>query len=151
VNETSKPIGRESKKKAQRDALIQAMLQQPSLQRAAQMAGISEPTAWRIRQTAEFQEEFRQIRHDGVRHSFGRLQHASAAAVQIVLKIMVDEKSPPSSRLQAAKSVLEFAKGSLESEGVEVRVRELEDIVKSNGLLGGAPAPAAEAAKSGAL
>jgi hypothetical protein len=139
MKDQANSVGREAKKATQRDRLIQAMLQQPSLQKAAQMAGISEVTAWRIRQTPAFQEEYRRLRHEAVWQSFARLQQGSSAAAQTILKIMFDGNNPASSRLQAASRVLEFAKGSVEAEDFGVRIRELEDARKADELLGRSP------------
>ena len=46
--------GRISKKARQRELLIIAMLQQPTLEKAAAAVGISATTAWRISKTAEY-------------------------------------------------------------------------------------------------
>ncbi|HEV2039233.1 MAG TPA: hypothetical protein VGT81_04170 [Casimicrobiaceae bacterium] len=48
-----------SKKIRQREQLILALLQRPSMEKAAASIGISPVTAWRISKTAEFQAEYR--------------------------------------------------------------------------------------------
>jgi hypothetical protein len=47
------------RKSRQRDQLILALLQQPGIEKAAAVAGISSATAWRITKTREFVEEYR--------------------------------------------------------------------------------------------
>jgi hypothetical protein len=126
LNKNGKAIGRGSKKKWQREQLILAMLQQPTWQKAAASIGISEVTAWRIRQTPEFRRENLQARREAMSQSFGRLQQGSAAATSILLKIMVDPNNPASSRVQAANRILELAKGAFVLEDIELRIQQLE-------------------------
>jgi hypothetical protein len=120
-------IGKASKKTAQRERLVLAMLQQPTWQKAAEVAGVSEVTAWRIRHTTEFRREFLQARRELVSQCFARLQQGSSAAVATLLKIMCDANNSASSRVQAASRILDLAKGAFEVEDLEVRIQELED------------------------
>src|SRR5712691_8628084 len=78
--------GKVSKKVGQREQLILALLQQPSLEKAAAAIGISTVTAWRISKTKEFKEEYRNARWEAFSHSLARLQQASGAAVSALLK-----------------------------------------------------------------
>src|SRR5438477_12770448 len=102
-------MGNTSKKSRQREQLILALLQQPSLEKAAAAIGISTVTAWRIRNTTEFQQEYRQARREAFAESVARLQHASAAGVSTLLTVMVDQESPASRRSRAADCVLRHA------------------------------------------
>jgi len=54
------------------------------------------------------------------------LQQASNAAVSSVLKIMVDQHTPASTRLWAADLVLTHGARAIEIEDIEARVAELE-------------------------
>jgi hypothetical protein len=120
------PVGRISKRVRQREQLIVALLQQPGLEKAATVAGISAITAWRISKTPEFQQEYRQARRDAFSQSIGRLQQASTAAVATLMKVMVDPGAPAASRVRAADCVLDHAAKAIEIEDIEVRVCELE-------------------------
>ena len=71
LNKKVTTIGRRSKKKWQREQLILAMLQQPTWQKAAASIGISEVTAWRIRQTPEFRRENLQARREAMSQALG--------------------------------------------------------------------------------
>jgi len=99
-------IGRTSKKSRQREQLILAMLQQPTIEKAAECAGISPTTAWRITKTPEFQEELRIARRESFSHSIARFQQAAPAAISILLKLMLDPNTPAASRERAAYHVL---------------------------------------------
>ncbi len=130
VNEKVMGIGRGSKKKQQRQYLILAMLQQPTFQKAAASIGISEVTAWRIRKTPEFRQEYLEACREAVSQSVGRLQQGSCAAVSTLLKIMADANVAPSTRLQAASRILDHAKGAFDLADVELRVHRLEQIAQ---------------------
>src|SRR5262249_773541 len=66
--------GRVPTKVRQREQLIVAMLQQPSLEKAAASIGISKATAWRVTNTPEFQQEFRRARRVAFSQATARLQ-----------------------------------------------------------------------------
>src|ERR1017187_7054108 len=83
----------------QREQLILALLQQPGIEKAAAVVGISTVTAWRITKTPEFKEAYRQARRDAFTQSLGRLQQAAGAATSTLMKIMVDATAPAGSRV----------------------------------------------------
>jgi len=63
--------------------------------------------------------------------AIARLQQASGAAVSTLLRIMVEEKSPASTRVCAADSVLDKAARAIELEDIEARLTELERAAES--------------------
>ena len=116
------------RKARQREQLILALLQQPTLSKAAEQIGISSVTAWRVTKTTEFQEEYRQARREAFSQALGRLQQAASAATSTLLKIMVDATAPPASRVRAANCILEHAANALEVEDLQVRLAKLEQV-----------------------
>jgi hypothetical protein len=112
----------------QREQLILALLQQPGIEKAAAVVGISPVTAWRITKTEEFKEEYRQARREAFSQSLGRLQQAAGAATSTLMKIMVDPAAPAGSRVRAADCVLQHAASALEMEDVQVRLARLEQL-----------------------
>ena len=116
------------RKSRQRDQLILALLQQPGIEKAAAVAGISSATAWRITKTREFVEEYRQARRNAFSQSLGRLSQAAGAAASTLLKIMVDANAPAGSRVRASDCILKHAANALDLEDVQVRVARLEQI-----------------------
>ena len=122
--------GRISKKVRQRELLIIARLQQPTLEKAAAAVGISATTAWRISNTAEFQEEYRRARTDAYLQSIGRLQQACSVAATTLLKVMADGSAPAASRVRAADCVFGRAVKGMEIEDIEVRISALEKATK---------------------
>jgi hypothetical protein len=125
-------IGKTSKKVRQTEQLILALLQQSSMEKAAASIGISTVTAWRISKTREFRDDYRKARREAFSQSVARLQQASGAAVSTLLKVMVDQTTPPASRVRAADCVLDHAAKAMEIEDIEARVGELERAAESS-------------------
>src|ERR1039457_4305367 len=104
----------------QREQLILALLQQPGMEKAAAVVGISVVTAWRITKTPEFKEEYRHARRDAFSQSLGRLQQAAGAATSTLMKVMVDATAPAGRRVRAADRALGHAQSALELEDIQV-------------------------------
>jgi hypothetical protein len=119
-----------SKRARQRQDLIVALLQQPKIEKAAALAGISNTTASRIARTQEFQEEYRQARETVYAQSMARLESGADAAATTILKIMADPENKPTIRLQAAKDVLALSAKAFEREDLNVRLARIEFLQK---------------------
>ena len=108
---------------------IAALLTQRNVEEAARATGIGTQTMIRWLKIPEFQTAYRDARRAAFNQSIARLQQGSTAAVTVLLKVMVDPATPPSTRVRAADSVLNHAAKAIEIEDVEVRVTELEKIL----------------------
>src|ERR1700682_5092723 len=113
-------------KAREREQLVLAMLQQPSLEKAAASIGISKASAWRIANSPEYQQEFRQARRAAFSHATARLQSGAGAAGSALLKAMLAQGPPAASRVRAADLVFQHGAKGLEIEDIEARVTELE-------------------------
>lgn len=105
---------------------IVALLENPTLEKAAAAAGVSKTTLWRAAQKPEFAEAYRAARREAFSQSVARLQHASSAAVGTLLRIMTDRDASSASRVHAADVVLQTALRGMEMEELEARVAQLE-------------------------
>jgi hypothetical protein len=108
------------------DRAILALLQSPTIEKAAVAVGISTVTLWRWMQLGEFQVRLRSARRQAYSQCIGRLQQASSAAVGTLLRVMTDQGAPVASRVRAAESVLDHAAKAIELEDLDVRLSELE-------------------------
>ena len=108
------------------DQLVLALLQHPSIEKAASAAGVSESTLRRRMQDPEFQELYREARRESYSQAVARLQHATGAAVSTLLRVMTDQTCPAASRVRAAWYVLDQAGRFMETEEIEVRLAQLE-------------------------
>jgi hypothetical protein len=109
-----------------REAAILALLTARSIEDAARTAGVPPRTLHRWLLESDFNAAYRKARRAAYGQATARLQQATGAAVSTLLKIMVDQNSPPSVRVRAADSVLDHASKAIEIEDVEVRVAALE-------------------------
>jgi len=115
------------------DRLIVALLEHPTLEKAAAAAGVSDVTLWRNLQKPEFAEAYRKARREAFSQSVARLQHASNAAVGTLLRVMTDREAPAASRVRAADVILQTAFRGMEMEDIEARVSELERAAETSG------------------
>jgi hypothetical protein len=108
------------------DRFILALLEYPTLEKAAAAVGVSDVTLWRSLKRPEFAEAYRKARRDAFSQSVARLQHASNAAVGTLLRVMTDREAPAASRVRAADVVLQTALRGMEMENIEARLSALE-------------------------
>jgi hypothetical protein len=119
-------IGHGTKFSRKMEAAVAALLTQKNQEEAARATGISVATLLRWQKLPEFQKAYREARRAAHGQSIARLQQASGAAVSTLLKIMVDQNAPASTRVRAADSVLDHSAKAIEMEDIEARVTELE-------------------------
>jgi transposase-like protein len=114
-----------------KEEAIAALLTQRNVEEAARAAGIATQTLVRWMKVPEFSAAYREARREAFGQSIARLQQASSAAVSTLLKVMIDQASPPSTRVRAADSVLSHGAKSMEIEDIAARVAALEQAMKS--------------------
>ncbi len=112
------------------EAAIAALLEMPTTAAAAKVAGISEPTLWRWLQQPDFQECYRQAKRQVVEQAITKLQQVTGEAVSTLREIMLDHEAPASSRVTAAKAILETSIKAVELEDLAGRLDKLEQIIK---------------------
>jgi transcriptional regulator with XRE-family HTH domain len=108
------------------EAAIAALLSQPTIEEAAKRTGISGPTLWRWLQEPAFQGEYRKARRQALGQATAQLQQASGAAVRALKEIIENKNAPSSSRVMAARTVLEMGIKAIELEDVEARLAAIE-------------------------
>jgi hypothetical protein len=109
-----------------KEAAIVALLTHRNIEEAADAVKISVKTLLRWMKEPDFDAAYRAARRLAFGQSISRLQQASTAAVTTVLKLMVDQNAPASTRLRAADIVLDRTAKAIEIEDIEARVAELE-------------------------
>src|ERR1041384_6558754 len=109
-----------------KDQAIAALLTQRTTEDAARAVGIGSATLLRWLKEPEFDAAYRAARRAAFGQSIARLQQASGAAASTLLKVMLDQNTPASTRVRAADSVLDHAAKAIELEDIESRVAVLE-------------------------
>src|SRR5262245_52023256 len=115
-----------SKKPRQQEALIAALLVQPTILAAAKTVGIAETTATRGMKDEDFQRRFAEAK----RRAFGQvltfLEQSMLGAVAVLKSIMLDTNARPTTRVQAAGKLLEMALRANEVYNYEERLLAVE-------------------------
>jgi hypothetical protein len=119
-------LGHGSKLRQKMEQAIVALLSHRSVDEAARAVRISANTLLRWLKEPEFEAAYREARAVAFQQAIARLQEASGAAATTVLRIMLDQIAPATTRLRAAEVVLEMAAKAMGTETIEARVAELE-------------------------
>jgi hypothetical protein len=96
-----------------------------TIENAANSAGISQSTAYRRLKDPEFQKQLRETKAEMVRRTADMLTAVSGEAVQ-ALRALVKETTHPSTRLGAARAILELGMRQRESAELHERIEGLE-------------------------
>lgn len=99
---------------------LQALLTQPTKKAAAAAAGITDRTLREYLADAEFQQEYKRAFCDLVTDATRQAQRALSPALSALRSIVEDEEESASSRIAAARSLLEYG----------LRLTEFNDILR---------------------
>ncbi len=124
--------GHGTKYPRKKEQAIVALLSQSSMGEAAQVAGVSETTLWRWLQEEEFSQSYREARRRVVEQAISRVQQSSGKAVTTLAEMMTDQDAPPSTRVTAARVILEMTVKFVEIEDLRDRVAKLERLVSES-------------------
>ena len=97
-----------------------------SIEKAAEGAGVNAATVHRWLKEPRFIEEYREARRIVVGQATATLQAATRGAVATLVSVAADKAAPPSSRIAAAKTILELSLKSVEIDDLAARIENLE-------------------------
>jgi len=101
----------------------------PTITEAARMTGVAESTLRRWLKDESFAEEYRIARRQSMAVALNHLSRACGEAVRTLEEVMSNTDAAPSSRVSAAKTVLDIAVRVCELEDLERRIAILESIL----------------------
>ena len=119
-------VGHGAKFSRKMEEAVAAVLSQRNLDEAARVAGVGVATLMRWQKLPEFQDALRRARREALSQTIGRLQQGSSAAATTLLKVMVDQNTPASTKVRAADSVMNHALRAMELGEVLERLTKLE-------------------------
>ena len=125
--------GHGDKLSRKQEQAIVALIAQPTIPAAAAVAGVSDATLWRWLQRPDFIRAYREARRQVVEQALGEVQAATTDAVRTLREVMTDPVSPASSRVAAARAVLDTALRAVELMDLETRIADLETAAMLDG------------------
>lgn len=112
--------------KTTQESAILALLNEPSVPRAAASAKVGERTLRRWLEEPAFAEAYRRARRQSFEQAVALTQRYSSLAVQTLASAMANPSAPWASRISAAIGLLRFAREGIELEDLQQRVAALE-------------------------
>lgn len=108
---------------------LKALLTTSTVEEASQQANITRKTAYKYLNDLDFKEAYRDARRDAMQQVTTTLQVTSVKAVQTLARVLDDTEATPSAKVQASRSVLEFAYRAIELDDITARLEELESTI----------------------
>ncbi len=110
---------------------ILALLQEPTIAKAAASAGVSNRSVVRWLTQEDFSLAYRKARREAFSPAIGLTQHYAPLAVNTLATIMADKTAPAHARVTAASTLLKFGREGIELDDLAARVEALEDTAAS--------------------
>jgi ATP-dependent helicase YprA (DUF1998 family) len=104
---------------------VSALLSEPSVRKAAEIAGVKERTVYNWLKTPAFADEYRAARRAATSQAIARIQTYSGHAAATLVMLMASG-NPAAVRLAAASKVLDLAIKSVEIDDLAARLEALE-------------------------
>jgi hypothetical protein len=104
---------------------VSALLSEPSVRKAAEVAGCKERTLYHWLKNSEFTEAYRAARREATTQAIAKVQQYSGHAAATLVALMAPGH-PAAVRLAAASKVLDLAVKAVEVEDLAVRLEALE-------------------------
>lgn len=111
---------------------LSALLNEPTIEKAAKQAGVSRVQLWRWLNESTFSEAYTEARGRLFESTMTALQSASVAAVETLREITTDANAPASVRVSAARTILDTALKAREALEAEERLTALEALLTPN-------------------
>lgn len=107
--------------------LLAALLVEPTIERAAKTAGMSVRTAYDLRQSPEFAEEYQKACAEMLKSAAREAQRTMPSAVATLRGIMESDMSMDADRIRAARIILADGVRLTEVADIEERLEALEN------------------------
>ena len=118
---------------AQQQKAIIALLENPTVVKAAEASSVSERTLRRWMSDPIFSKAFRKARRESFSHAISIGAHYAAHAMQTLGMVMTDRTVAAQSRVSAANAILKFGRDSIELDDLAARVEALERLAEQEG------------------
>ena len=116
-----------------KEKAIAALLTTDTIEQAANVAGIAESTLYRWLREPVFLEQYRKARKAAVDQAISTLQERANKAAKALIDIAEDQEMPPSTRVAAAREILQTSIKGVERDDFERRLEALERMIMKGG------------------
>ena len=111
---------------ARQEGAIAALLVQPTIEKAAQAAGVGERTLFRWLKEPAFAAAYREARRQQFAHAVSLAVRYAPASVNGLARIANDASASHAARVTAHVAVLKFSRESIELDELVARIEALE-------------------------
>ncbi len=122
-----KAVGEKLTPKQER-ALV-ALLDCGEIKKAAEIAEVGEVTLWRWLQLSDFQTRYRAARRQLVETAIAQLQSDCTTAARVLREVAEDREAPASSRVAAARAIIEQSVSAVQLTDLQERLEEVERLL----------------------
>ena len=123
-----KAVGEKLTPKQER-ALV-ALLDCGEIKKAAEIAEVGEVTLWRWLQSPDFQSRYRAARRQLVETAIAQLQSDCTTAARVLREVAEDRQAPASSRVAAARAIIEQSVSAVQLTDLQERLEEVERLLQ---------------------
>jgi AcrR family transcriptional regulator len=117
-------------RRSREDQALLALISEPTIAKAAEASGISQPTLFRYLQNKEFRAEYQRQKRTLLDAALSDLHAATGEAVACLVEIMTNPEMNPAARVAAARAVLGYSIDTAKMEDIVRRLELLEERVK---------------------
>ena len=110
---------------------ILALLQEPTIAKAAKAAQVVDRTIHRWLSDDTFGKAYRKARREAFGHAIALTQHYAPLAVITLATLMADKSTPAHARVSAASTLLKFGREGIELDDLAARVEALENFAEN--------------------
>ncbi len=112
--------------------IAMCILTTASYEEAATKSGVSKATLYRLRQKPEFQETIIRVKNEMFQDTMKKAQAYSIESLEVLKNIMNDRTATDSSRVSAARTILELGLNSAEQEMILNKIETLERMMSDD-------------------
>ena len=112
--------------RGKRHKLLIALLTSGSTAQAIATAGIAENTAYKYMHEPDFSAALREARRDVLNRTTSSLTASTEKDLAVLNEVMDDDEAPASSRVAAAKLVLDVAFNAVQADDLQERIEAIE-------------------------
>jgi ACT domain-containing protein len=115
-----------------KEAFLVALMENPTISKAIEQAGISKSTGYKYLGDDDFQKELLKRKSEAMSEAVTYLQGKLSRCGEVLMDIVEDTEISPQVRINAINSVFSNTKLMTESVDILLRIAELEEKTKSN-------------------